>query len=119
MNQGLGQGAGPSGPVGANSGADNSKIFAIIGYIFPILFFVPLITEAKNQPFARFHANQQLLLLIFYVIANAIGIVPVLGWIAMPILIIIGIVLAIMGLINAAQGAMKPLPIIGKYTLLK
>lgn len=119
MNQGSGQGPTMPSQPAQSGGGDTTKIFAIIGYIFPILFFIPLVTEAKSQPFARFHANQQLLLLIWYVIANAIGIVPVLGWLAMPILIVIGLVLAIMGIINASQGAMKPLPIIGKYTLLK
>lgn len=101
------------------SGTDTSKVFAIVGYIIPILFFVPLLTEAKNQPFAKFHVNQQLLLLIWYVIANVVVVIPILGWIASPIIWVIGVVLAIMGIINAAQGTMKPLPIIGKYTLLK
>jgi uncharacterized membrane protein len=101
------------------AGSDNSKVFAIVGYILPILFFVPLLTDAKTQPFARFHANQQLLLLIWYVIANVIVVIPILGWIASPIMWVIGVVLAIMGIVNAAGNTMKPLPIIGKYTLLK
>lgn len=101
------------------SGGDNTKILAIVGYIFPILFFIPLITDAKNNPFAKFHANQQLLLLIWYVIANVIVIIPLLGWVASPIMWVIGVILAIMGVINAAGGALKQLPIIGKYTLLR
>lgn len=98
---------------------DSSKILAIVGYIFPILFFLPLITDAKTNSFSRFHANQQLLLLIWYVITNVIVVIPILGWIASPIMWIIGVILAIMGIINAAQGTTKPLPIIGEYTLLK
>lgn len=103
----------------STSGQDNSKILAIVGYIFPILFFVPLITGAKTNAYSRFHANQQLILLIWYVIANVIMIIPILGWIASPIMWIIGVILAIMGIINAAGGTMKPLPIIGKYELIK
>ena len=98
---------------------DNSKILAIIGYVFPVLFFVPLLTEAKTNAFSRFHANQQLILLIWYVISNVIVIIPILGWIASPIMWVIGVVLAIMGIINAMGGTMKPLPIIGKYELIK
>lgn len=101
------------------AGQDNSKILAIVGYIFPVLFFVPLIMDTKNNAFSRFHANQQLLLLIWYVIANVIMIIPILGWIASPIMWVIGVVLAIMGVINAAGGAVKQLPIIGKYELIK
>lgn len=90
-----------------------------MGYIFPILFFIPLITDAKHNAFAKFHANQQLLLLIWYIIANIIVIIPILGWIASPIMWIIGVILAIMGIINVAAGNMKRLPIIGKYELIK
>ncbi len=100
-------------------GSDNTKILAIVGYIIPVLFFIPLITEAKNNPFAKFHANQQLTLLIWYVIGNVVVIIPVLGWIASPIMWVIGVVLAIIGIINAAGGTMKRLPIIGRYELLK
>lgn len=103
----------------STAGPDNTKLIAIIGYIFPVLFFIPLITDAKHNAFAKFHANQQLLLLIWYIIANVIMIIPILGWIASPIMWVIGVVLAIMGVINAAGGTMKPLPIIGKYELIK
>lgn len=98
---------------------DNTKVLAVVGYILPVLFWLPLLTESKAQPFARFHANQQLLLLIWYVIANAVGMVPIVGWIVAPIMLVLGVVLAIMGLINAAGDTMKPLPVIGTYVLLK
>lgn len=101
------------------AGPDNTKLIAIIGYIFPVLFFIPLLTEAKHNAFAKFHANQQLLLLIWYIITNVIVVIPVLGWIASPIMWIIGVVLAIMSIINVAGGSMKQLPIIGKYELIK
>lgn len=101
------------------SGSDNSKLFGILGYIFPILFFLPLIMDTKHNTSARFHANQQLMLLIWYGIANVILIIPILGWIIQPIMVVIGIILAIMGVMNVANGTMKRLPIIGKYELLK
>lgn len=110
----------PSAPPtpAAGAGSDH-KGLAIIGYIFPILFFLPLVTEAKSDPTAKFHANQQLLLLIWYVIANFIGIIPLLGWVIAPLMWIFGVIAAIMGIINAAQGAQKRLPLIGKYDLIK
>jgi hypothetical protein len=37
---------------------DSHKALAIVGYIIPILFFIPLVTDAKNNTFAKFHANQ-------------------------------------------------------------
>lgn len=99
--------------------ADSGKILAIVGYIFPILFFVPLLMDMKSRTFSRFHANQQLVLLIWYVIANVIGIVPVLGWLINFVMVIAGLVFAIMGIMNAAKNEMKALPIIGKYQLIK
>ncbi len=100
---------------------DQNKALAIIGYIFPFLFFVPLITDAKNSHYAKFHANQQLNLLLAIIIVNIAGtIIPVLGWfLILPIGTIILIVLAIMGIVNAAKGETKPLPITGGFTLIR
>jgi uncharacterized membrane protein len=99
-----------------------NKLMAIIGYIIPILFFVPLLDEeSKKSPFAKFHANQQLVLLISAIIVNIVGtIIPFIDWfIILPIGSIVLIVVAIIGLINASKGEMKKLPIIGGYTILK
>ena len=95
---------------------------AIVGYILPILFFVPFLSEeSKKSPFAKFHANQQLSLLISAIAVNVVGtIIPLLGWfIILPIGTIILLVLAIMGVINAAKGEIKKLPIIGGIEIIK
>lgn len=104
-----------------SSDVEHNKPMAIIGYIIPLLFFVPLLSDAKNSPFAKFHANQQLNLLLAAIAVNVVGtIIPVLGWfIILPIGSIILIVIAIMGIINAAKGEMKKLPIIGGFSLIK
>ena len=111
----------PSVPQGSNPDAEKNKTMAIVGYIIPILFFIPLISDGKNSPFAKFHANQQLVLLIAAIVVNIVGgVIPFLGWfIILPIGTIIVIVLAIMGIINASKGAMKPLPLIGGIGILK
>lgn len=108
-------------PQAGSGDAEKNKAMAIIGYIIPILFFIPLVTDAKNSPFAKFHANQQLMLLIAAIAVNVVGsIIPFLGWfIILPIGSILLIVLAIMGIINAAKGQMKKLPIIGGFELIK
>ena len=106
----------------ANSGdAEKNKALAIVGYIIPILFFIPLITDAKNSPFAKFHANQQLILLLAAIAVNVVGsIIPFLGWfIILPFGSIALIVLAIMGIISAAKGEMKKLPVIGGIEIIK
>lgn len=111
----------PAAPKADNADAEKNKAMAIIGYIIPILFFIPLVTDAKNSLFAKYHANQQLVLLIAAIAVNFIGtFIPVLGWfVILPIGTIVLIVLAVMGIINAAKGEMKPLPIIGGFNIIK
>ena len=109
-------------PSASPSDVEANKALAIIGYIIPILFFIPLLNDSsKNSPFAKFHANQQLILLITAFAVNVVGIIiPFLGWfIILPFGGLAVLVLAIIGLIGAAKGEMKPLPLIGGFTILR
>ena len=111
--------------------ADN-KVMAILAY-FGLLVLVPIFA-AKNSKFARFHANQGLVLLIFSValsIVNSIitAVTASLLWRAPIVALIINLifaaawifllVLAIMGIVNAASGKEKEIPLIGKIKILK
>ncbi|MDR0349065.1 MAG: hypothetical protein LBH90_06200 [Tannerella sp.] len=100
----------------------NNKVMAILAY-FGILFIVPLLA-AKDSPFARFHANQGLVLFIGYIVVYifcyiVLMISPTIGLIANSLLFLGLFVLAILGIINAAKGEMKELPVIGKFKFLK
>lgn len=109
-------------PKPTNEDVDKNKAMAIVGYILPILFFIPLITEAKNSQFAKFHANQQLNLLLFCVIgyiASSILMVILIGFLLYFIVMIGSVVFLIMGVINAAKGEMKRLPLIGGIEIIK
>ena len=107
---------------------NQNKVIAILAY-FGILVLIPIFA-AKESKFARFHANQGLLLCIaslaYWVVMQVItAIVLAISWKLAFILTILSIVylvflvLAILGIINAATGKAKELPIIGKYRLLK
>lgn len=89
---------------------------AVVAYI---LFFVPLLTDAKDDPFVKFHVKQGLVLLLAAVInwvASFILIwIPVIGWLLMGAISIGLLVLWIMGILNAVQGEKKELPLIGSY----
>lgn len=108
-------------PQVEKSDVEKNKAMAIVGYIIPILFFIPLITDAKNSHFAKFHANQQLVLLIAWVVVNIVGtVIPIIGWfLILPLGTIFLLVLMIMGVINASKGTMKKLPAIGGIEILK
>lgn len=95
---------------------EKNKVFAILAYL-GILFIVPLLA-AKESPFAMYHANQGLVLFLFAVALGIIGAVPVIGLISL-LGWIPHVVFMIMGIINAANGQMKPLPLIGGISILK
>jgi len=87
----------------------SNTLMAVLCY-FGILVLIPLLTDAKNDPFVKFHIKQGLVLLIAYVIGGFVMWIPIIGW-------LLGIVLFIfflMGVINAASGKQTPLPIIGQ-----
>lgn len=95
---------------------DGKFIFSTIGYIIPILFFVPIIIN-NNSAFCRFHANQQLTWLIFCIILGVVcgilGIIPFIGAIIKGLLGIITFIIAILLFIAAFKGYAVRIPFIG------
>ncbi len=104
------------------SDVEKNKAMAIVGYIIPILFFIPLVSEdGKKSPFAKFHANQQLNLLLFWVVGQILATVltfVLIGFLIFPLVMIAGVIFMIMGIINSANGTMKELPLIGGFKLI-
>ena len=100
--------------------AQDAKIWSVLAY-FGILFFLPLVA-VPNSAYGKFHANQGLILLIFYVTLTVLGIIPIIGGIlsglvqlAVSVCII---ALIVFGMVQAAQGKAKTLPVIGKFHLI-
>jgi len=114
-----------------SSGDDQSKLWAILGYIVGITFFIPLVIDSlKNNAYSKLHANQQLVMLIAWVVISVaspilgviFAMIPFVGWLLLlvfPLLWIALLVFAILGIISAAKGEMKPLPIIGGIKIIK
>ncbi len=96
---------------------EDNKAMGVVAYI---LFFVPLLA-AKDSKFATYHANQGLILLILAVIIYvASEVIPLLGWLVIgPFGSLFCLVLLIIGVINAAKGEMKQLPLIGNFEIIK
>ncbi len=96
---------------------EKNKVMAILSYI---IFFIPLIA-ARDSRFAMYHANQGLVLFLAAVVINIVGgIVPFIGWfIILPFGWLAVLIFAIIGIINASKGEMKPLPLIGGITIIK
>lgn len=97
--------------------ASRNTAMAVVAYI---LFFIPLLTSAKNDPFVKFHVKQGLVLfltgiavgivnqIIFYQFWFALGAI---SW-----LLNLGLlVLFVIGVINAVNGKEEKLPLIGQF----
>jgi len=95
---------------------EKNKTMAWLAYL---LFFLPLIACPESE-YARFHANQSLLLLILGIAGNVIlSIIPVIGWMLLPVFGLGVLALFIMGLVNGFGGKAKRLPLIGRFDILK
>jgi uncharacterized membrane protein len=96
---------------------EKNKIMGILAYI---IFFIPLLA-ARDSKFAMYHANQGLVLFLAGIVVSILGsIIPLLGWfLILPLGMLAVTVLAIIGIINAAKGLLKPLPVIGGISIIK
>lgn len=92
-----------------------NKVMAVLAYI---IFLIPLLA-AKESPFARYHTNQGLVLFLAGIAVMFVGIIPIIGWLIALIAPLFITILAVIGIINAAGGKAKELPVIGKFQILK
>ncbi len=92
----------------------NNKGMAVLAYL-GILVLIPIFAR-KDSPFARYHSNQGLILLICWVI---VAILRRIWWLLGTVGGLIGFILFIIGIVNAANGRAKELPVVGKFRLLK
>ena len=106
---------------------DQSAFFAPIAYL-GVLFFVPILARPKSA-FAKYHANQGLLLLLTTIVAyiaiiliglllNLVGL-----WFFTIFLFFVYnlfmIALMIVGAYNASSGYAKELPLVGRIRIIK
>lgn len=122
-----------TGPVNTPEYPEDKQLgygaMAILAYT-GILFLVPLIA-GKESPFARYHANQGLVLLLAGVAVNlAAGILGLILGFVLPFLAGLVALLAaaasialtvfgILGMVNCCKGRMKPMPLIGGIRIIK
>jgi uncharacterized membrane protein len=84
---------------------------AIVAYL---IFFLPLLTEAKDDPYVKYHVNQGFVLFLVWLAVSILSWIPPImfvGWILHLGLL----VFLVIGILNAAQGKEEPLPLIGQF----
>lgn len=93
-----------------------SRVCAVIGYLF---FFVPIIIF-PDDGFCRYHANQSLILLLLGTIGiTIVCLIPYVGWLLAILLAAFIAVCAIRGMILAATGKAKRIPLFGNLVLIE
>lgn len=100
--------------VGEKKAAGKGKNtgMAIVAYI---AFFIPLLTEDKNDPFVKFHVKQGLTLFVAWIAVSFVSMIPFIGWTLSPILSLAMLALMGIGIYRGYKGEQKPLPLIGGF----
>lgn len=103
-----------------------NKIMAMLSYL-GVLVLIPIFA-AKDSKFARFHANQGLVLaiteVIWFTILSLLNLLTRISWgfyfLTVPLWIISTIftVLVVFGIVTSVTGQAKTLPVIGKFHIL-
>lgn len=103
---------------------EDNKVMAVLSYIW-LLFLVPLFA-AKDSKFARFHCNQGIVLAIVGTVGGIIFSIlsglPFIRWLFSIVGGLFGLacfILMIIGIVNAVNGKVKELPVIGGIRILK
>ncbi len=108
---------------------EQNKVMGILAYL-SLLVLIPIFAAPKSK-FARFHANQGLVLAIaevaWWIVTAILNVILyaiswTLGAIVGTILGLVNLVflaMLIIGIINAVNGRAKELPVIGKFKILK
>ncbi len=92
------------------------KWLAVLSYLM-FLVVIPLLA-GKDKPFVRYHVNQGILLLIAAGVVHVVQYLPFVGSFFYTIGIFCVLVLAVVGVVNAASGRARELPIIGQFNIL-
>ena len=83
----------------------------LLGFITGIIFYV---IEKENK-FVRFHAMQSIVTFgALFVLQMVLSFIPVIGWVLMPIVGIVSLVLWILLMLKAYQGENFKLPVAGE-----
>jgi uncharacterized membrane protein len=107
-NQSPSQGSSPVTP-----GAEKNILMAVLSYIGPLVIISYL--SAKNDSFVNYHIRQGLVLLVIEVASWFLGHILWPLWLLLQLVNLGILVLSIIGIINAAKGEEKEVPLVGSY----
>lgn len=85
---------------------------AALAYVLGWLSGLVVFLVEKEDKFVRFHALQAIVIFGFF---NVVVMVPLIGWMLSPLVMILGLVTWILCLVKAYQGEKFKLPVVGDF----
>jgi uncharacterized membrane protein len=90
------------------------KTVAILSYLTLFGFIAAIVIHNnKKTQLGAFHLRQVLGFFLTGFAAIVLMIIPIIGWLLLPLFGLAMVVLWVMGLLSAIKGEMKPMPIVG------
>lgn len=90
------------------------KTVAIVAYLTLIGFLVAIIIHSnKKTKLGAFHLRQMLGFILTSFAVIVLIVIPIIGWILIPVFYLFMLVCWVMGLVAAINGQMKPMPVVG------
>ena len=97
-----------------------NKVFAMLPYLMSFIGVIIALLAAQDSPFTKFHVRQGLKILVTEILVTIVGlIIPILGWIALGICLIILLVIEIICFFQVCKGKAKEPAIIKSLGFLK
>lgn len=92
----------------------NTKLMSILAYIGPLIIVSYLV--AKDNPSVKFHIKQGGVLFVVEIAVYALSLVFSFLFPLWALVNLATLVLSIIGIVNAANGKEKELPVVGSYS---
>jgi len=100
--------------LGASSTGMQPNVAALLSYLVGFITGIIFYVIEKESKFVRFHAMQSIVTFgSLFVLGFVLTVIPIIGWMLLPVLSIVNIILWIILMIKAYQGEKFKLPIAG------
>ena len=97
----------------------DNKVLAMVPYLFGWAGIIIALLAAGTSPYASFHVKQALKIQIVLALSMFLGIIPILGWIAIGIYSIVSAVITIISFLSVCRGEAKEPVLISSLKFLK
>ena len=97
----------------------DNKVFAMASILISTIGIIITLLAAQKSEYAMFYARQALKLMVCQVLCLLLFIIPILGWIAGGICLLVIFVLKVICFFNICKGKAKEVPIVNGFGFLK